>query len=58
MRTGLLVGAFNPIHNGHMAVAQAARKEARLYRLIFIPTGNAPHKKETQISKEKRSVRH
>lgn len=51
MRTGLFGGAFNPIHNGHMAVAHAAIKEAGLDRLIFIPTGNAPHKKETQISR-------
>ena len=51
MRTGLFGGAFNPIHNGHMAVAHAAIKEARLDRLILIPTGNAPHKKETEISR-------
>ena len=49
MRIGLFGGAFNPIHNGHMAVAKAAIKEAQLDKLIFIPTGNAPHKKETQI---------
>ena len=49
MRIGLFGGAFNPIHNGHMAVAKAAIKEAQLDKLIFIPTGNAPHKKETHI---------
>lgn len=54
MRTGLFGGAFNPVHNGHMAVAYAAMKEAKLDRLIFIPTGNAPHKKETQISRADR----
>lgn len=51
MKIGLFGGAFNPIHNGHMAVAKAAIKEAGLDRLIFIPTGNAPHKKETHISR-------
>ncbi len=49
LRIGLFGGAFNPIHNGHMAVAKAAIKEAQLDKLILIPTGNAPHKKETQI---------
>ncbi len=51
MRIGLYGGAFNPVHNGHMAVARAAIDAAKLDLLIFIPTGNAPHKKETQISR-------
>lgn len=54
MRIGLFGGAFNPVHNGHMAVAETAVKEVFLDRLIFIPTGNAPHKKETPISREDR----
>ena len=54
MRTGLYGGAFNPVHNGHMAVAKAAIEAARLDRLIFVPTGNAPHKKETDITREDR----
>ena len=54
MRTGLFGGAFNPVHNGHMTVARAAIESAKLDRLIFIPTGNAPHKKETDISREDR----
>ncbi len=54
MRIGLFGGAFNPVHNGHMAVARAAIKSAKLDLLIFIPTGNAPHKKETAVSREDR----
>ena len=54
MKIGLFGGAFNPVHNGHMAVARAAIKSADLDKLIFIPTGNAPHKKESQISREDR----
>jgi len=54
MRIGLFGGAFNPVHNGHMAVAYAAIKSAKLDLLIFIPTGNAPHKKETEVSREDR----
>ena len=54
MRIGLFGGAFNPVHNGHMAVAKAAIKSANLDLLIFIPTGNAPHKKETDIPRKDR----
>lgn len=54
MRIGLFGGAFNPVHNGHMAVARAAVKAVGLDRLIFIPTGNAPHKKETHVSRADR----
>lgn len=54
MKIGLFGGAFNPVHNGHMAIARAAIKTAKLDKLIFIPTGNAPHKKESSVSREDR----
>lgn len=54
MKIGLYGGAFNPLHNGHMAVARAATEKAGLDKLIFIPTGNAPHKKEGVTPREDR----
>ena len=54
MRIGLFGGAFNPFHNGHLAIARTALEKARLDKLIFIPTGNAPHKKEGNVSREDR----
>ena len=54
MRIGLFGGAFNPLHNGHLTVARTAVREMKLDKLIFIPTGNAPHKKETEVSREDR----
>ena len=54
MKIGLFGGAFNPVHNGHMTVAREAIKSVGLDKVIFIPTGNAPHKKETAISREDR----
>ncbi len=51
MKIGLFGGAFNPLHNGHMSVAHAAIESENLDKLIFIPSGNAPHKKEGDITR-------
>jgi len=42
--TGLLGGAFDPPHHGHVALADAALAHFGLERLLVIPTGIAPHK--------------
>lgn len=39
-------GSFNPIHCGHVALARAALESGRVERVLFLPTGNPPHKKE------------
>ncbi|HTL61637.1 MAG TPA: nicotinate-nucleotide adenylyltransferase [Nitrospira sp.] len=41
---GLLGGTFNPIHNGHLAIARETRQTLALDRVIFIPSGDPPHK--------------
>ena len=43
---GLMGGSFNPIHRGHVALARAALESGRVERVLFLPTGNPPHKKE------------
>ncbi len=43
-RLGILGGTFNPIHNGHIEMAEAAKAELGLERVLFIPGGNPPHK--------------
>ncbi|MFA4843767.1 MAG: nicotinate-nucleotide adenylyltransferase [Candidatus Margulisiibacteriota bacterium] len=43
-RIGIMGGTFNPIHKGHLALAKAAQKEFALDEIIFIPSGNPPHK--------------
>ncbi len=43
-RVGLFGGAFDPFHNGHLAVCGAAARELSLDRLIVIPTWRPPHK--------------
>ncbi len=43
-RIGIMGGTFNPIHQGHVAMAQAAIQAADLDRVLFIPDGQPPHK--------------
>jgi nicotinate-nucleotide adenylyltransferase len=44
MRLGLLGGSFNPIHNCHLTIAAETRDALGLDRVLFIPTGDPPHK--------------
>src|SRR5580698_3378235 len=46
MNIGLFSGTFDPIHRGHLALAQAAKERFSLGRIYFVPTGNPPHKKQ------------
>jgi nicotinate-nucleotide adenylyltransferase len=42
--TALFGGAFDPVHLGHLEIAEAARLQFGLERVIFVPSGNPPHK--------------
>ncbi len=44
-RIGLLGGTFDPIHNGHIHIAEAAVRRAELDQVIFLPAGQPPHKR-------------
>ena len=54
MKIGLFGGAFNPVHNGHIALARASIKTAKLDLVIFIPSGNTPHKGNISASRTDR----
>ena len=49
-RIGLFGGTFNPIHVGHLTIAEEARLSAGLDRVIFIPSGESYFKDPRQIA--------
>lgn len=44
MKVGLMGGTFNPIHLGHLLISEYIRDNFPLDKIIFIPSGNPPHK--------------
>ena len=44
IKTGIFGGAFNPVHNGHVRLAEEAVKKLKLKKLLIIPTFESPHK--------------
>lgn len=46
-RIGIMGGTFNPIHNGHLAIAEQAREQFLLEKVLFIPSG-VPYMKDLQ----------
>ena len=48
MKLGIFGGSFDPIHLGHLLVAQAALEELGLTRIFFIPAAQSPFKADTQ----------
>lgn len=54
-KIGLLGGTFNPIHIGHLLLAESARDQFQLDQILFIPTGNNPFKlSHDKMAKEHR----
>jgi nicotinate-nucleotide adenylyltransferase len=49
-RIGVLGGTFDPIHNGHLAIAEAAREALGLERVLFVPAGVPPHRPDRPIA--------
>ncbi len=50
MKIGLFGGSFDPVHLGHLLVAQAALEELGLERLFFIPTAQSPFKPQNHAA--------
>ena len=56
-RLGLYGGSFDPVHCGHLLVAQAACEELNLQRLFFIPAAQSPFKPENSPAPAPERVR-
>lgn len=50
MAIGIMGGTFNPVHIGHLMVAEFVREEYHLDKVLFIPSGNPPHKSKEKIA--------
>ena len=49
MKIGVFGGTFNPIHNGHIRLAELYHKELGLDKIIVIPTNIPPHKSAENV---------
>ncbi|MDR3264490.1 MAG: nicotinate-nucleotide adenylyltransferase, partial [Synergistaceae bacterium] len=49
-KTGIMGGTFDPIHYGHLLAAEESRRQLGLDRIVFIPTGSPPHKRNRHVT--------
>jgi nicotinate-nucleotide adenylyltransferase len=50
MRVGVIGGTFDPVHIGHLIIAEGTRDALSLERVVFVPAGQPPHKRGERIS--------
>lgn len=50
MKIGILGGTFNPVHIGHLILAEEIREKVGLDKIIFVPTYLPPHKDNSEIA--------
>lgn len=50
-RIGLMGGSFDPVHEGHLNLARAALASGEVDHVVFLPTGNPPHKPDMATGK-------
>jgi len=55
-KIGILGGSFDPLHNGHLSIAEAAAEELRLDRVILMPAKVSPFKLGRKMADEKDRV--
>lgn len=50
---GIMGGTFDPIHLAHLKIAETAKEQLKLDKILFLTSGNPPHKKERVITDKK-----
>jgi len=50
MRTGVFGGTFDPIHVGHLILAEQCREQAKLDQVLFVPSALPPHKQQQSLT--------
>ena len=57
MKIGIMGGTFNPIHNAHLMMAQAAYEQYKLDEIWFMPSAKPPHKNQDEIAEKEHRKR-
>ncbi len=50
MRIGVFGGSFDPVHVGHLLLAECCREQAGLDRVLFVPAATQPHKQDRRLA--------
>src|SRR5262245_20387177 len=50
MRIGVFGGTFDPVHLGHLILAEQCRAQGRLDQVLFIPAPRPPHKQDQPLT--------
>jgi nicotinate-nucleotide adenylyltransferase len=56
MRVGVFGGTFDPVHLGHLILAEQCREQAALDQVLFVPAALPPHKQEQMLTPFERRV--
>ena len=56
MRIGIYGGSFDPVHYGHLLLAESCREQCQLDRIYFLPAAQSPHKRHVPVTAGKERV--
>ena len=56
MRVGIFGGTFDPVHYGHLLLAETCREQCRLDHVLFLPASIPPHKQQWRLTPAERRV--